>query len=387
MTPLWRNKVAKCPMCGKPHPYKEITLPAMNDSGYWRLSCHECGRQFVLPLRNPDESGADYHVSERYVGEYAGADLVAVEIVEHDLNLNRTSHAFDYAAPPIYLCSKTQESLEKPAQSALAAVLKNVLSAYWNYANYVLANRAPDFEHVVIHVPVTCSCGQPHVATFYANFLLTGDVQESLDEYLLAGISGTSLEDRLDGLFSKSDIMNFLEKVVIRWHLTADQIVVAAPFVGHQYMSKKDKLKIWKWLISILDPAKSVFITRKAQLDAYKAAMDEVDGLKHAFLQDFDLESKLVSADTRRQDFHAKFFIGLTNDRCEVLSGSANLTRGPSVENISFRILLAEACHDRYIRRIGVALPPRGNVISDFVLIKESEQLWSAWSTSGPRLA
>jgi hypothetical protein len=321
------------------------------------------------------------------VGDYSGNDPVAAEIVEHNLNLNHTSHAFDYDAPPIYLCNKTQESLEKPAQSALAGVLNKVLRAYSAYANYALASKTQNFEHVVTHVDVKCTCGQLHVATFYAKFLWTGNVQKSLDEYLLAGISGTSLEDRLDGLFSKSDIMTFLEKVLIRWHLTADQIVIASPFVGHQYMSKEDKLAIWKWLISILDPAKSAFITRKAQLDAYKAALDDVDGLDHAFLQDFELESKLVSADIRRQDFHAKFFIGLANDRCEVLSGSANLTRGPSVENISFRILSAEACQDRYIRRIGITLPPKVTVMSDFVLIRESDEGWSAGPVSGSRLA
>lgn len=387
MTEKRRNKVAKCPVCRTPHPYQEITFPAVNDSGYWRLTCHSCGKKFVLLVRNPHESGADYYIAERQAGDYSGSDPIAVEIVEHNLNLNHTAHAFDYEAPPIYLCSKTQESLEKPAQSALADVLTNVLSTYSGYVNYALASKTPTFEHVVVHVQVKCQCGQQHVATFYAKFLFTGDVQESLDEYLLAGISGTSLEDCLDGLFSKSNIMDFLEKVVVRWHLTADQIVVASPFVGHQYMSKEDKLTIWKWLISILDPVKSVFITRKAQLDAYKAALDDVDGLNHSFLEDFGLQSKLVSADTRRQDFHAKFFIGMTKDRCEVLSGSANLTRGPSVENISFRTLSAEACQERYIRRIGVSLPPMVNAMRHFVLIKESDQGWGAWPGSGPRLA
>lgn len=387
MTEQKRTKVAKCPRCGEPHTYTEITFSAINDSGYWRLACHGCGKQFVLLLRNPDESHADCYVAERHAGDYLGDDPVAAQIVEHNLDLNHTSHEFNYDAPPIYVCSETKESLEQPAQSALTAVLTNVLCAYSSYANHALASRTVDVEYIAIQVHVKCRCEHLHVATFYAKFLLTGQVQESLHEYLLAGISGTSLEDRLDGLFSKSDIMHFLEKMIIRWHFAADQIVVASPFVGHQYMSKDDKLTIWKWLLSILDPAKSVFITRKAELDAYKLALHEVDGLDHAFLQDFGLESTLVSADTRRQDFHAKFFIGLTNDYCEVLSGSANLTRGPSIENISFRILSAESCQDRYIRKIGVTIPPRVKVMPYFVLIKQASQGWSASAASGPRLA
>jgi hypothetical protein len=133
--------------------------------------------------------------------------------------------------------------------------------------------------------------------------------------------------------------------------------------------------------------AKSVITTRKAQLDAYNAALADVDGLDLAFLKDFGLESKLVSGDTRRQDFHAKLFIGLINDRCAVLSGSANLTRGPSVENISFRSLSAKACQDKYIQRIGVTLPPRVRAASQFVLIRQSDQGWSAAAISDPRLA
>lgn len=47
--------------------------------------------------------------------------------------------------------------------------------------------------------------------------------------------------DRLEGLFSKSDFMALFEKLVIRWHLTARQIIVAAPFVGHPYLSREKK--------------------------------------------------------------------------------------------------------------------------------------------------
>jgi hypothetical protein len=82
-------------------------------------------------------------------------------------------------------------------------------------------------------------------------------IQTSPDEYLLADVSRSDLPERLDGLNSKSEIMAFLEKLIIRWHLIADQIIVASPFVGHQWLSKEAKMSMWTWLLSMLDPRKS----------------------------------------------------------------------------------------------------------------------------------
>jgi hypothetical protein len=54
-----------------------------------------------------------------------------------------------------------------------------------------------------------------------------------------------------------------LEKLLIRWHLTADQILVAVPFVGHSYLPKEKKMAIWSWLLSLINPELGVFITRR----------------------------------------------------------------------------------------------------------------------------
>jgi hypothetical protein len=240
---------------------------------------------------------------------------------------------------------------------------------------------------VVVHIDIPCNCHAPHTATFFARFLTNGDIQASPDEYLLAGVSRSDIPERLDGLFSKSEIMAFLEKLIIRWHLIADQIVVASPFVGHQWLSKEAKMAMWTWLLAILDPHKSVFITRKPELTSYKTVLEDVEGLNHAFLSEYGLESKLVSADTRRQDFHAKFFIGMADDQCEILSGSANLTTGPSIENISFKVISPKACHEKYIAKINVVLPERPKVTKAFVLITKVDNRWRSTESSGSRLA
>jgi transposase-like protein len=388
MTTLPIKKVAKCPHCKAPHDYVEVRFPIENDSGYWKVDCQACEKPFIVELENPRESAASYYVSERHEVAYAGpADCVATEIVAHNLNLNRTMHRFNFDAPPIYLCQQTGHNLEIPAREALADELGAIKAAYGVAINYAMKGRTPDYQHVVVHIDTPCKCQAPHTATFYARFLTNGDIQESSDEYLLAGVSRSDLPERLDGLFSKSEIMAFLEKLIIRWHLTADQIIVASPFVGHQWLSKEAKMAMWTWLLAMLDPRKSVFITRKRELTAYKNVLEDVDGLNHAFLSEYGLESKLVSADTRRQDFHAKFFIGIAEDQCEVLSGSANLTTGPSIENISFRAISPKACHEKYIGKIDVALPAKPRVTEAFVLVTKVDDHWRSAEGTGSRLA
>jgi hypothetical protein len=382
------NKVAKCPYCKSPHDYVEVKFPVVNDEGYWKINCKKCNTPFIIQLKNPRESGASFYVSERYEEAYAGpADCVATEIVVHNLDMNRASHRFDFDAAPIYQCQQTGCNLEKPAREALTYELEGIKKAYGEAINYALKGGTPDYQHVVVHIDIPCKCQAPHTATFYARFLTNGDIQEAPEDYLLAGVSRSDLSDRLDGLFSKSEIMAFLEKLIIRWHLVADQIIIAVPFVGHQWLSKEAKMAQWTWLLATLDPRKSVFITRKTELTAYKSILAEVEGLNHEFLSEYGLENRLISADTRWQNFHAKFFINMTENQCEVLSGSANLTTGPSIENISFRTISAKACHDKYLAKINIALPAKPEVTKAFVLVTKTEDGWQSKERSGSPLA
>src|SRR3546814_19536320 len=71
-------------------------------------------------------------------------------------------------------------------------------------------------------------------------------------------------------------------------------------------------------------------------------------------LEQFNRENKVGAAGKSKQDFHAKFYAGLSDDWCEVYSGSANLVRGPSMENTSFQRLAREAFDQRYLARMAL---------------------------------
>jgi hypothetical protein len=177
--------------------------------------------------------------------------------------------------------------------------------------------------------------------------------------------------------------MTMLEKLIIRWNLSKDKIFVASPFVGHQWLTKGDKLSTWKWLLSILDHEKTIFVTRKATFTNYKNLLKETDGLEHDFLESYDLENKIISAEIKKQDFHAKFFIGLSEDSSEVMSGSANLVTGPSIENISFKRMNKEKVYSKYIDRLKLNLPKLETKGKFWIEISFQDRKWKAIDKQG----
>jgi hypothetical protein len=199
---------------------------------------------------------------------------------------------------------------------------------------------------------------------------------------LLADVRGSALEARLDGIASKNEIMDLLEKLVIRWHLTADRILITAPFVGHPWMKRLHKQAIWEWLLSILDPGKALLVTRPATRTDYKKVLKE-DGLDYDMLRSYGLEHTLISAGVAKQDFHAKVYAGISTDRVEVLSGSANLVRGPSVENTSFRSIPCADFERRYLSKLNVEIPARPPESRAFTVMEIVNGQWRGNYHSG----
>lgn len=374
--------VANCPHCSQPHHYVEITFPVENDRGYWEVECSECMEPFVIELANPLESGGDIrrHVKARHEEPFEGdRTVVAHDVLKHNIDLNQNTWAFNYSATPLYQCAKVSSNLEELAKATLGTHIDDVLGAYGTAINHLLKS-GQDHDVAVVRVPLNCACGGKHVATFYARLAMgSAPGPRSEDDFLLADVSGAALDGTLDGIVSKDDAMDLLEKLVIRWNLLAEQILIVSPFVGTPYMSNEKQLTIWSWLLQILDAEKSVFLTRGATYTAYRKAM-EADGIPVDLLEKFGLENKIVAMDVRKQDFHAKFFASVSSHGCEVMSGSANLVRGPSVENIGFRTMDMDTFRERYLDRMNLKkpLPTPKAAARHWVLISTGSKGWHA---------
>lgn len=372
-----------CPKCKAPHAYSQVHFRGeRNDHGHWIVNCAKCDKPFLIAVTNPAESRAQFEIKNRLDDASEIPEFpLATDHILHDVPESEFFPSFDYGGAAVYRCSTTGLDLEIAAHQALQGHFENITDAYRRAENYLCGKSAFSGKTAVVQVRVSCICKTQHIATFYTGFSINF-VKRPIETYLLADVSGVEIADRLEGLYSKSDVMSFLSKLLIRWHLTCDRIIVATPFIGHQFDKPEQKMDRWSWLLSQLDPGRATLITRPATLNAFRKLSD--GDVTYDLLKRYGLENKIISANVKKQDFHAKFFMGLANEGCEILSGSANLVHGPSIENISFRSMSLERCQERYINVMNVVLPEISCRSRQFVRIREShENSWNSCDATG----
>lgn len=350
-----RKHVANCPRCKMSHAYVDVKHVMANDPGYWVVKCSGCQEPFCVPGLHDvfDSYGAGIDILAREEGDIAEADHpVAHEIARHNLDLNQLTLAYDYTSCPLYEC-QCSKPLDQIALQQLKKEIIEVNKEYRTRIHYAIKGKFYA-EYVVAKIAITCECGAGHEATFYRRFVVDFDQPPlCVDDFVLADITGAQLSESLDGIRPKDEAMDLLAKLVARWNLLADQVMIASPFIGHQFLSHEKQMVIWEWLLGMLDSRITVFVTRSASWRAYRDAM-EASGLPTTVLEQFDLENKVVSAGQSKQDFHAKFYAGLTSDWAEVYSGSANLLRGPSMENTSFKRIPRNVFNSRYLKKMAL---------------------------------
>lgn len=353
-----RPMVAKCPRCGTPHRFTDVKHPIANDPGYWEIKCGGCTEIFCVPgLHDVFDSFSDPEVeivnrSEDDVAE--SPHPVAHEIAVYRLNMNRQELTYDLASCALYQCACGQ-ALDELAYAQLRSEFEGVQREYAYRVHYALKRRF--YAHyVTVDVTFPCPCNQSHTATFYTRFMEDESKGWSVEDYILADVAGAELGEILDGVRSKNDAMDLLGKLILRWNLLADQVLIASPFVGHQYMPAAAQLEIWEWLLGLLDPRIAIFLTRATAWKSYRKSLAD-SGLPLDVLESFGLENKVVSAGYTKQDFHAKFYAGISDDWSEVYSGSANLVRGPSMESTSFRRMTRQSFDRRYLQQMALKHP------------------------------
>jgi hypothetical protein len=370
--------VANCPKCDTPHRYTELKFPVINDMGNWLVACRKCQQNFTIRLRNPEESySSECKIMGRFDDDcdpYQGNAPPPGESAVYNLEMNPDLLHFESSAFSIYRCDAGGGNLEVAAYGALNSEWRYIKEQWSIASNYMLSGRLPDIEHVVVLVGIKCSCGSPHKAVFYQRWLLDGSQLPDFNEMLLADVSGSDIQDLLTGILSKTELMQALEKLIVRWRLFFDQVLLATPFVAHQWKTKAERLAIWEQLLNQLDTTRTVLLTRGKTYKEYSAALLEA-GLDHDVLSRFGLENRIVGDGARKQDFHAKVYIGL-GEHCEVLSGSANVVRGDSKENATFQTLSRSKVEESYIKPLGVDLPSPRPRFRYHLLMDQNDGHW-----------
>lgn len=332
----------------------------INDHGGMIVECEKCNKNSYYQCENPAES--DIVLGGRKIDSWDNEIEDQDDFVKktyHEIRkaanslkivgeLPKRSFTFNYNAPHVYFCNKCGHEIESLANNDFNLKRAKIEIEFRNMMNYILANRVPDIEDLYITTKGKCNCGHDIILVYHTKFKPNGNLTPNYSELSFIDTSDSIISQNIDGVASKSDCISVLEKFLLRWSGLMNKIIIATPFVGHQWMQDEELIELWDWIKNYSDQSKTVLITRTAAINKYKKVCKE-KAIDIDFLSFYGINDRLIEEMTKKQDFHAKIYIGANDKFAEVLSGSFNLLRGNSVENISFSKMSLENTISKFI--------------------------------------
>jgi hypothetical protein len=346
----------KCPHCNNvitlteayTKPYilaTGLTVPACDEKGVMIGECNECNEKFTIDVTNPEIS--DFSSGAIKIDFYFNVDdnkneqfkylLKSTSKVGRDSNLSKHYVDYIYDEHPLYICDQCEKDLEKPSLDALQNNLNTLDQQHYNYVNWSLKNgRGKSPEYIIVKIVFECSCGNACKSFFFKKYRETFNL--NINEFSLCNIIGArDINNRIiSGVYSKDNSVSWIYKLIPRWTILLDKVYIITPFVGHQWLKSTDLMSIWLELINRLDPKKSKIVLKYGQFSSFKKAYQTENDISYETLSEFNLGSELLSELKQTNDFHAKIYCGISQERCEVFSGSANLVKGKSMEVMHF---------------------------------------------------
>lgn len=358
--------LVKCPRCQQPiHVSMGRFAGGFNDHGGWVLSCSKCGQKFAFRVKNPSDASS----------VFAGATVIASwddatdgdesrVLADHGLSAgdfvagtllivssDQCDALYDVTRRALYICPACHTDIDAAAYTILKTKLPALNSSLYQYVNSHLAGQAPRPDGVSVRTDLSCACGQKHRLRFYREF--SEEPIQSEGELWLIDVGG-ALD--VDGIYSRDDCIAILEKLLLRWRATHSAVLLATPFIG---FDNNEELRrkipaLWNRVLNCVDPAKTLLITRKKTFKLFKNAASGDPATNVDFLKGWGLLNPMLTRlDDKdaffKQNFHAKFYCGMSTDRVEMLVGSFNIHEGRYAENIQVRSYEYAEFVDRYI--------------------------------------
>lgn len=347
----------KCPNCSSVLTISEaftksctlengIEIPAFDENGIIVGKCDSCTKNFIINATNPEL--ADFNGGATKVDYYFDSDdelrkapymhlLPATSKVKADNSLTRHYVNYIYDDYPLYVCGQCGDNLETSSFSAFDKHFAKFKSEHYNYVNWSLKNgRGQGPDYVIVKLNFKCSCSNQCLGFFIKKYRET--FEPEIEEFSICNIIGAReiSETISPGVYSKDNSLSWLYKLIPRWTLLFEKVYIITPFIGHPWLSSTELMRIWLELINRLDHRKSRVFLKYGQFSRFKKAYSEENSESYEKLSEFDLGSNLLSELTQANDFHAKIYCGISEDHCEVFSGSANLVNGKSMEVMHF---------------------------------------------------
>ena len=356
--------VVKCPKCKA-----RIKLTqghykgGVNDKGGIVIECNTCHTQFATHLKNPNDASGISEGGKKiatwtdrlppFIKEKYGVDEITISVVDRIIvsgfGDKPPKPEWTIAEKPVFGADGV--NFEQTAVAELQKYLAEINKNYKSYRNWYLKRHSADKSFVIIDY-------EHNSRKYQAVFAKQVDNEKELNAHGLYLIhhSEVNLEVQIDGIYTKSEILVFLGRLLTRWRYTADQILLVVPFIGYNFKGTEKKLqKLWDWLITHVDNSKGQLVTRRGTVNMFRDAQIK-DGIPFDLLVEWGLVEPLVGAVSKKgatfEKSHAKYYVGVFENHVEVLSGSFNIHEGPSYENISFRKYDKQFFKNRYLHML-----------------------------------
>lgn len=379
--------VKKCSQCENNIRIHVVKFPVENDNGGLIIQCDICEKLSFFETINPVETSIskggkkidtwdiDVITKENALAQYSDIkELREGVLVIGDLE--KREYEFKFNSPHIYHCSNCGNEVESISKTALESDAINIASQYDSLMDYISANYRDCQNNLVIEVKTVCKCQQHFVSYWHKKFVVDNKSIIPQKDLFLIGTDMPIKSSYIDGIISKNDCKIILEKFIIRWNAIYPRLLVVTPFVGHQWLSKEEIIELWDWIKNFLDPEKSSLVTRTATFNKYKKACEE-KGISLEVLEKYGLNNTIIQEFTKKQDFHAKIYVGYSLENTEMLLGSFNLMDGPSFENISFNSTNYDTFIKKFIAPMNIPLVNPTSIEKNWLRIsKNSENEW-----------
>ncbi|RAY88715.1 hypothetical protein DP190_01130 [Enterobacter cloacae] len=328
----------ECPSCQNIISYMEIKYVAENDRGEMICQCAECENYFTIRCKNPADSaiidGAFKTECVDYSVKLPSEHLILNAAFQYDGDLFRKSPKFDFKTINLYKCTNCEENIEELAQSKFENEFKEWRQEVGQYICMDISGYGFNAEKSIVKIDLTCSCGTPHSALFYKDH---NHLDFSDSDYLLGHITNCiDFDERLDGTISKSDFIEIIRKLIIRWELFFEKVYLIFPYVGHTRSENSDLIDLWTDIISQSHSDKLKIITKTQTLNSFEKAVS-ANLHDYNILKKYKFTPQSIENAIRNSRFHSKIYCGVNLDYIECLSGSANIARGPTTEQLTFK--------------------------------------------------
>ncbi len=342
----------------------DVIFPLVNDLGYIDIKCSHCSTVNRVPIYNP----VPYGFGDNY--EIVGAAEIESraewdKLVESSKNRITIVDGYEHKNDPLHIWKNhANQSLWKDgkinfeisSEHALNICRTELSNHVKGYYNAMLAGQlyAPDVQKIFVFKEYMMNDIQ--YLSIWAKECQK-DKDYNADELYLIHHSGC--HNLIDGIYPRDLLLFYLERLLVRWKMISNHVVIASPFIGFdlKYSKPGDQKEIsflWNYLNGLQDVRKTTFLTRASSYTSLKKAQDSTKELKKWDLLT-DLQDKYHDKKTRdeaKDKFHFKLYAGINGDNVELYIGSYNIQTGTILENMELRSISLTEFTNNYMNNI-----------------------------------